>query len=539
MQETIAFYARLSTIVCLVCLGVVLPAAVAEETAIELTAEDAAAQWKFTESTGVLKDGELVFDGREQMSRGFYLPLEWQSTSLQADFLVEPAAKGVLACGFVVRAQNAASYYYVHFDRTQAILVKSSVDKSWSEIKRVSGLKKPAGQWHQAGLTCEGNTLKVYLNGKLLYEATDKDISESGRIGFYANQGIAHVRNIRVSGKASPAKKEFRVPPKPYVVVCADTAAGNYEAFPDVCRLRDGRLMAVFYAGYGHVSLPNKQLPKGGRISYCTSDDEGLTWSDAQTLYDGPDDDRDPSIVQLKDGRLVCNYFSLRKSDIKGKRWIGLGTWAVSSNDLGKTWSKPRQVAKEYYCSSPIRELSDGRLVLGLYAVKNGTAVGAVAFSDDDAKTWNAPVDIDNGGVRLDAETDVIELKDGTLYAAQRAQMAYSISKDRGKTWSVSKPMGFAGHCPYFHRTADDIILLAHRVPATSLHYSLDECKTWSKNVPVDSVGGAYPSMVNLKDGSVLIVYYEEGAGSSIRARRLRATKKGIEWLPPNGALRK
>ncbi|GAI49430.1 unnamed protein product, partial [marine sediment metagenome] len=134
--------------------------------------------------------------------------------------------------------------------------------------------------------------------------------------------------------------------------------------------------------------------------------------------------------------------------------------------------------------------------------------------------------------------TDVIELavlpgEEGTLYAAQRPQMCFSVSKDRGNTWSVSKPIGFPGHCPYFLRTRDGIILLAHRVPSTSLHLSLDECKTWSKNIPIDSVGGAYPSMVNLKDGSVLIVYYEEGAGSSIRCKRLRATKSGIEWLPP------
>ena len=127
----------------------------------------------------------------------------------------------------------------------------------------------------------------------------------------------------------------------------------------------------------------------------------------------------------------------------------------------------------------------------------------------------------------------MIELADGTLYAAQRPTMCFSLSKDRGETWSVSKPMGFEGHCPYFLRTREGIILLAHRVPNTSLHYSLDECRTWSQNVPVDTVGGAYPSMVNLKDGSVLIVYYEEGPGSSIRCKRLRATKSGIEWLTP------
>ena len=39
--------------------------------------------------------------------------------------------------------------------------------------------------------------------------------------------------------------------------------------------------------------------------------------------------------------------------------------------------------------------------------------------------------------------------------------------------------------------------------------------------------------MVNLRDGSVLVVYYEEGQGSSIRAKRFRVTAQGIEWIPP------
>jgi hypothetical protein len=38
--------------------------------------------------------------------------------------------------------------------------------------------------------------------------------------------------------------------------------------------------------------------------------------------------------------------------------------------------------------------------------------------------------------------------------------------------------------------------------------------------------------MVNLKDGTVLIVYYEEGEASSIRARRFRVSPAGVEWLP-------
>ena len=505
--------------------------AAAEELAIDLSAPGAAGQWVFLEKTASISGGELVLDGREQMSRAFFTPLVWENVTLRAEFLVEPAERGVLACGFVVRAVDARTYYYVHFDRGQAILVRSDSSQSWNEIRRVGGLDKPAGTWHTGELRATGDTLTVSLNGKVLYEAKDPNLRR-GRIGFYANQGRAHVRQIAVAGSPQKAEDKFVVPPPLFAYVCRDAGAGGYEAFPDVCRLSDGRLMAVFYAGYGHVAMPNEQLPKGGRICYCTSADEGHTWTKTEILYDSPDDDRDPSIVQLKDGRLICNFFSLRKATEPGKRWTGLGTWIVTSGDLGKTWSPPRQLFDSYYCSAPIRELSDGRLILGLYRELPESAAGAVGISDDGGKTWKL-VDIDNGGFRLDAETDVIELADGTLYAAQRAHMCFSVSKDRGDTWSVSKPIGFPGHCPYFLRTRDDIILLAHRVPATSLHLSLDECKTWSKNIPIDSVGGAYPSMVNLKDGTVLIVYYEEGAGSSIRCKRARVTKSGIEWLPP------
>jgi len=322
--------------------------------------------------------------------------------------------------------------------------------------------------------------------------------------------------------------------PEDFVYVCRDAGAGGYEAFPDVCRLQDGRLMAVFYAGYGHVSLPDERLPKGGRICYCLSSDEGR---EARVLCDGPDDDRDPSLVQLSNGSLICNFFSLRKKE-KVKEgeaaWIGLGSWMVVSQDGGKTWSEPSLISKDYYCSAPLRELPGGRVILGLYRQIGETSHGAVIISEDGGKTWGKPVDIDNGGYKLDAETDVIPLKDGSLYAVQRepkTTMCYSVSRDGGRTWSVSRPLGFPGHCPYLLRTPDDIIILAHRLPQTSLHFSLDEAKTWSGNVLVEDVGGAYPSMVNLRDGLVLIVYYEEGEGSDIRVRRFRTTKAGIRWL--------
>jgi hypothetical protein len=322
-----------------------------------------------------------------------------------------------------------------------------------------------------------------------------------------------------------------------FVHVCQDAGAGGYEAFPDVCRAPDGRLMAVFYAGWEHVSLPDAARPKGGRIVASYSSDEGRTWSPARTVYDSPDDDRDPSITPLPDGALLCVFFSLRKTG--ERKWDGLGSFAMRSEDGGASWSAPVQIHADYYVSAPARVLGDGSLVLGLYRANDADANGAVAHSRDGGRTWDAPVNIDNGGLRLDAETDVIELKDGRLYAAQRAaseSMRHAVSEDKGRTWSVSAPMGFRGHAPYLYRAPSGVVIVAHRHPQTSLHWSADDTRTWAGPVLVDDFIGSYPSLVTLNDDTTLIVYYEEGEGSSIRARRFRATAAGIEWLPIHDA---
>ncbi len=497
----------------------------AEPYQVDLGAQNAAEQWTFlTPKTASISHQELILDGRSQISTAFLKPVIVGDAKISAKFRVEDQAEGVLACGFVFGAVDSRTFHYVHFDRGQAILVRSIPDVNWTEIQRVSGLNKPTGQWHSAEIDCHNQTVSISLNGKKLFEATAPEL-QAGRIGFYGSQGQVQLKDISILGDVQKTDKEFAVHAPQYLIVCDDGGAGAYEAFPDVCRLNDGRLMAVFYAGYGHVSVPSQKYPLGGRISYCMSNDEGLTWTPAQTLFDGPDDDRDPSIVQLPSGKLLCNFFTY-----DGHK--GIGTWIVSSDDLGQSWTEPQLITLAAYCSSPIRLLSTGRLIMPLYTAKSETATGAIAYSDDDGATWSDITEIDNGGIRLDAETDVIELKDKSLFAALRAHMCSSISKDHGETWSVAQPMGFSGHCPYFLRTPNDEIVLAFRIPNTSLRISRDECKTWSENVLVDNVIGAYPSLVNLKDGSILIVYYEEGTGSNIRAKKFRITGETVEFLP-------
>jgi hypothetical protein len=236
-------------------------------------------------------------------------------------------------------------------------------------------------------------------------------------------------------GGSQPADAATVVTVSPtFTYVATDGGNGGYEAFPDVTRLADGRLMTVFYEGYTHISPPTASYPNGGRVMYATSSNEGASWSAPAVLYDTSQDDRDPSITQLADGRLLSTYFTYNGG--------GLGTYIVESSNGGATWSAPRQLAPSpYYVSAPVRRLSTGRLALGLYSEPVGqTAHGAVTLSDDGGATWTSPIDIPNSsGANLDAETDLIELKNGNLWALQRSSGSpaqSSLSTDRGESWS-------------------------------------------------------------------------------------------------------
>jgi sialidase-1 len=314
-------------------------------------------------------------------------------------------------------------------------------------------------------------------------------------------------------------------------IVCSGEAAGGYAAFPDICRLSNGDLLCVFYSGYGHVSTPTTKWPRGGRIMAVRSTDNGQSWSKPVVVMDTEQDDRDPSVSCLKDGVLLLNWFTLTQNRV--------AILLARSADHGKTWSELANLNLHshysFACSSPVRQLPDGSLILGLYhedSTKN-VAFGATVKSYDGGKTWKESALIgEKSGIFMDAETDVVPLKDGNLLAALRSSkvnMHYALSEDGGKTWGPVRSFGFKGHCPFFFRHSSNVILLAHRVPDTSLHWSNDEGKTWQGPVRIDSVGGAYPSMVELPNGEVYCVYYEEGKGSSIRGVRLQVDTKSVQ----------
>jgi len=454
---------------------------------------------------------------------------------------------GVQAAGIVFRSASAGKEYWAHFDSksNQLLLQLAKGGGAGSERPQARvPVQISRDEWHLATVECQGPRITVSLDGRQVVELQD-DTYPAGKVGLRAGQGCVQFRDFALKGQSAALPNDWEMIrlTRKYQVICEDAGAGGYEAFPDLVRLQNGELLCVFYAGYGHVSHPTEALPNGARVCMVRSADDGKSWSPAQVVADTPWDDRDPSICQLSDGTIIVNWFtyyhggpSVRPGNTVGYKEI----WLTRSEDNGQTWSEPELIpstANGYWgCSSPIRELADGTLVLPIYheypePLRN---VSYTILSADGGKTWGGPnvVDPDNDD---NDEPDIVVLPDGRLLCLMRANrdgnnMHKSVSEDGGKTWSKAQEVGFRGHAPNLLRTAQGILLVGHRLPNTALHYSLDDGETWSDTVHVDDTIGAYTSMAQLPDGRVLIVYYEEGAGSSIRAQYLRATPEGIEF---------
>ncbi len=348
---------------------------------------------------------------------------------------------------------------------------------------------------------------------------------------------VAHARHEITRKTLSLVSKSFfdHADTTLYEIISKGEAAGDYQAFPDVTRLRNGDLLVVFYAGDGHVTEKSNKYPKAGRICMVRSGDDGRTWSEAAILYDDDQDNRDPHINQLSDGTLICSFFNLQLNPKRG------GTYVVRSIDNGKTWdTEPALLAENWFCSAASREF-DGMVIQPVYSLQensdNQFKVGFIR-SGDMGKTWGKVIPVhDDNNLNL-SETDVIKLKDGTLYAVMRGttkngiHMHTTTSIDNGKSWSAVHDIGFYGDAPSLTRLKSGEIVMSLRTfredgsAFTGVRFSANDGKSWQGTYLVDACRGAYASTVELDNEAILIVYYEEGKGSAIRIKRLKKPKK-------------
>jgi Neuraminidase (sialidase) len=299
-----------------------------------------------------------------------------------------------------------------------------------------------------------------------------------------------------------------------------------------------------------------------------TSRDNGGTWTWPRVLLDSAIDDRDSGVLETAKGTLLVTTFTslayeslLKKQAALAElstngwktasmapeqlaRWQAcharlsdeerkaeLGQWLIRSTDAGKTWSTrlPTIVNSPH---GPI-QLRDGRL---LYAGKclwtDDKKIG-VCESTDDGQTWHwlAGIPAREGDeiVKGYHELHAVEANDGTLIVhirnhnkANAGETLQSTSTDGGKTWTVPHSIGVWGLPSHLLRLRDNRLLMTYgfrRPPfGNQARVSADDGRTWSEPLPISSDGTngdlGYPSTVELDDGTLLTVWYEQMKGS-------------------------
>ena len=122
----------------------------------------------------------------------------------------------------------------------------------------------------------------------------------------------------------------------PAARVDAVTGGGH---FPVMIRLDSGDLVAAVRGGGTHVGIK-------GRLDWIRSKDNGKTWT-RTTLVDGPLDDRNPAVGQLRDGTVVVTYHAAGgygpngEPPARGAAVIRDGLYVLRSFNRGVTWEKP------------------------------------------------------------------------------------------------------------------------------------------------------------------------------------------------------
>ncbi len=328
---------------------------------------------------------------------------------------------------------------------------------------------------------------------------------------------------------------------------------GGY--FPVLIELNDGSLGAVVRGGAPHIGI-------GGRLDWISSKDGGRTWAQPQVIVDSKWDDRNPAVGQMKDGTLVVAYAEAQTYNEKGEWDRSAGEYKlfyVLSTDNGATWGPKRELY-----GGPIRSgspfgrialLEDGTALMALYGKADPAWVGPPALpeeadalsgivrSRDNGRTWG---DFSLVTATGHNELQPLPLGRGRLLAMLRtygdAHIARCFSDDAGYSWSAPLPVTEgAQHPPDVCRLRSGRLLLTYgnrRQPlGVGAVISTDGGGTWLYDQRAMlawtclNADCGYPSTVQLRDDTIVTLYYAVGAsdhGPGAMAVAVRYTEQQL-----------
>lgn len=332
---------------------------------------------------------------------------------------------------------------------------------------------------------------------------------------------------------------------------------GKYIGWPTITKAVNGDLLAVFSGDRQYHVCPF------GRVTMIRSRDQGQTWSRPEVIADIPImDDRDSGILTTAEGTIIVSWFTspffalssfaekIKPYGIKNydlwkpiidqvdietrKRWVG--NWLIRSEDNGKSWS--RYIRTHGNAPHGPIQLADGRLMMVGRDHYDGRMLGVTSYiegekqkigievSYDDGRNWQVyssiPISVDEKMTDFH-EPHIVEDINGKLYVfiryhGQGRCLRVSESCDGGKNWTVAGDSGISGYPPHLLRLKDGRIILSYgyrRGPYEQRAVVIDQAGKWNAEdfitlAVCHNHNLGYPASIQLEDGSIYTVYYQE-----------------------------
>ena len=295
--------------------------------------------------------------------------------------------------------------------------------------------------WFEVRLAMNSDSLSVTINGKSRGNFEHDAYPPKFQMQFGSGQDkpegeevISEYRHIFFNAYPYPDNPES-IPDGPEDVRPEDDAicAMLCEATPqkprmsegDLIQLKDGSLYAIwsdYYAGTGWDGSP-------ARLAAKISRDSGKTWSEPQVVVMDEHDTNvmSASLIYNNSGELLLAYYD----QIPGMSTKGMVL--RRSNDDAKTWNEPVQITPETgnrhaANNACLRLFSNGRIALSCRKYIDGIRWPYCLYSDDDGYTWQAGEHVPDPGLTKSQkqgqnvnEPSIAELPDGRLLMTMRS----------------------------------------------------------------------------------------------------------------------
>ena len=383
-----------------------------------------------------------------------------------------------------------------------------------------------AGAFHTYKLAVKGQDLKLFADGRLLYDGTGRFVTHAigkpprNQCGFGCGASTA-------TGEAVWKWVRFRSDlPEKETTAMADTPGlevtfgDTVEIIPNATyrslfKFRDGRLavsdrrsadggrtwqrgpaMGTHFFEFPHgelvsIGFGTKQTADGlFSAPLVRSADGGATFTQSTTRfripegtggtgddgkrYEGPPADH--AIVQCRDGALLAAMYGYFKTDTVlcptfPPEWklYKYRTFVVRSTDGGATW--------DYWAT-----------------VAYDPEVGLESYCEADLLT------LPNRDILCFMRTGGSGGKHTPLYL--------SASHDDGKTWDTPRPIADRGVWPNACRMQNGVLAVTYGRPDNWLAFSLDDGKTWTGHTSFhQGASTSYNSVEEVQPGTLLVVY--------------------------------